>query len=126
VIRARDAMREAIRLFGVVYVDAHSQGSMVGYQSFLMLTPAERSRVHYEGNGSQMVVDKNKLGLAEAVNNRYPKDPVPMVNDILKYMGMRPWNQEWTYLVRQPATEDTVGHNYLVNYLYGKRREDGK
>jgi hypothetical protein len=126
VLRARDGMKEAIQKYGVVYLDAHSQGTMTDYQAFLMLSLAERSRVHYEGKGGQMYVDKEKLGLAEAINIRYPKDPVPIMNDVLKYVGMRPWHQVWTGLERQRDTEDTFGHNYLVNYLNGKRKEDGK
>ncbi len=125
-IRARDAMRESIQKYGIVDIDAHSQGSAIANAAFSMLTPAERSRVVYDGAGSQMYVDGEKLGLMKATNSRYPTDPVPMVNDVLKWVGLRPWKQEWVWLERQPATEDRLGHNYLVNYLNGKRPEEKK
>jgi hypothetical protein len=91
-----------------------------------MLTPAERSRVVYVGNGSQTYVNGQKLGLKETTNIRYPKDPVGKVNYVLKWVGMRPWKQDWVVLERQPEREDWMGHNYLVNYVNGKRPEEKK
>jgi hypothetical protein len=39
---------------------------------------------------------------------------------------MRPWNQVWVKLVHDRSTEDYIHHNYLKDYVNGKRREDGK
>ena len=125
-IRARDAMRYSIQQYGCVYVWAHSQGTAIAKAALSMLTLAERSRVIYEGAGPQTYVDGKKLGLKEAANIRYPKDPIPITNDVLKWIGMRPKNQDWIYLERQPRKEDLMGHNFLENYLDGKRPEGRK
>jgi hypothetical protein len=123
-IRARNAMREAIQKHGIVYVESHSQGSASADGGISMLTSAERSRVVYKGDGPQKYIDREKYGLKAATNIRYPKDPMPTVNDVLKYVGLRSWKQDWVVLERQPETEDWIGHNYLVNYLNGKRPEE--
>lgn len=123
-IRARDAMRYSIQHYGCVFVLAHSQGTAIAWAGLLMLTSAERARVIFEGDGSQMYVDGKKIGLKETANIRYPKDPIPITNDVLKWVGLRPKKQEWIVLERQPSKEDTLGHNYRANYLYGKRPEE--
>jgi hypothetical protein len=123
-IRARDAMRQSIRQYGIVFVKAHSQGTAIALAGMSMLTPAERSRVIYEGNGSQTYVDGGRLGLKAAANIRYPKDPIPRTNDVLKWVGLRPWKQDWVVLERNTKTEDRMGHNFLVNYLKGQRPEE--
>ncbi|HNC75335.1 MAG TPA: hypothetical protein PK362_10690, partial [Elusimicrobiota bacterium] len=85
----------SIQQYGCVYVWAHSQGTAIAKAALSMLTLAERSRVIYEGAGPQTYVDGKKLGLKEAANIRYPKDPIPITNDVLKWIGMRPKNQDW-------------------------------
>jgi hypothetical protein len=125
-IRTRDGIRESIQKFGIANVEAHSQGTAISKAAFSMLTPAERSRVVYEGNGSQTYVAGQRFGLKGSTNIRYPKDPVPMTNDVLKWVGLRPWKQDWVVLDRQSANEDWLGHNYLVHYLNGKKQEGSR
>jgi hypothetical protein len=126
VIRARDAIKDVIQKYGSVSVRAFSQGSAITSAALDMLTPEERSRVTYEGDGAQKYIDGEARGLKAATNVRYPIDPVAKVNGVLKYVGMRPWKQDWVELERNKATEDLIGHDFLADYVNGKRREDGQ
>lgn len=114
-IHAKDALREAIRTRGEVQAVAHSQGTAVFYQGAKLLEPEERSKISYQGFGAQRYVDGEKLGLQFARNVRYEKDPVPVVNDLLKVTGMRPLHQEWERLPQEPTLK---GNNHSFDPYY--------
>jgi hypothetical protein len=67
-INAAQAMKAGIAEKGSVYVLAHSQGSEVFHQALKLLTPEERSKVHYQGFGPETYIDGEALGLASARN----------------------------------------------------------
>jgi hypothetical protein len=67
-----------------VYVVAHSQGTAIFAQAMELLSPAERSKVHFYGAGSEWFIDREQYGLASAENVWNKKDPIPMLANNLR------------------------------------------
>jgi len=84
VINAALAMKEGIKEKTDVYVIAHSQGSEVFMEALKLLSPEERSHVHYQGFGSETYVDAQKVGIADARNVINIGDNVPKVSNACK------------------------------------------
>jgi hypothetical protein len=107
-IRAAGAMKQGIREKGEVFVIAHSQGAAITNSALKLLTPEERSKVHYQGFGGQTYIDANKQGLAEASNYRQTHDGVPYVGNSLKdlakispILAALPGNYEMSAILRR-------------------------
>jgi len=78
------ALKEGIKEKGEVFAVVHSQGSEVFREAVKLLTPEERSHVHYQGFGSETYIDAKELGLAEARNVINRGDLIPKVANAAK------------------------------------------
>jgi pimeloyl-ACP methyl ester carboxylesterase len=88
------AIRAGIKEKGEVFVVAHSQGSAIFKQSLSLLTPEEKSKIHYIGLGPEWIIDAKSEGLASATNILNRGDPVPTFGNRLKFISnlIFPWN----------------------------------
>lgn len=73
----------------ILHYMTHSQGGLVAYRALEMLTSKERERIFMTTYGSAKIIDKNKLGLAGAINNIGTKDPIPFLGDPIGYVRAR-------------------------------------
>jgi hypothetical protein len=128
------AIRKGIDLKGEVYVVAHSQGTAIFARALELLTPAERSKIHYYGAGSEWFVDPAKYGLASAENVWNKKDIVPsfgnyirVTNSLLPVESSRKYrpvtrvigdDQSWREIeITWPGTGSRNHHNFSIYYL---------
>jgi hypothetical protein len=132
------AIRKGIDLRGEVYVVAHSQGTAIFARALELLTPAERSKIHYYGAGSEWFVDPAKHGLAGAENVWNKKDIVPsfgnyirITNNLLPVESSRKYrpvtrvigdDKSWREIsVLWPGEGSKNYHNFEIYYLNDMR-----
>jgi hypothetical protein len=134
-IRAADAMKQAISEKGSVYVIAHSQGSAIFNSALQLLTPEERSNVHYQGFGPEKYINASQTGIAESYNCEHVNDIVPqmgneakkvvfqriqMTTDPVMYIyekaTYKPEQNSWDYLKIKSDDPHSV-ENYINNKL---------
>ncbi len=82
VLETARAIKQGILEKGEVFVVAHSQGTKIFEMALNLLTPEERSKVHYYGAGGQSFVDADVHGLASARNVWNEGDKIPHVNKV--------------------------------------------
>lgn len=120
-IRAANAMKKAINdpKIGEVYVVAHSQGSAVFERALSLLTPEERSKVHYQGFGPQKYIDAEQYGLGSARNVRHARDPVPVANDAREAVGIQSKSENWEVVGTKEKNEgyNLQYHGFEETYL---------
>jgi hypothetical protein len=104
-VQTATAVRQGISEKGEVYLIAHSQGTAISNAALELLTPAERSKVHYLGLGSETYISANALGLADAKNIRNEGDLVPVMGNnvrVSNWLNPSEWSRKvgttWTQI----------------------------
>jgi len=138
-IRGANAIRSvAATGTGTIDVTAHSQGSMTFRRAMdLVEDPAIRSRIQYQGIGSETYISKNYLGLKSADNywnrsvgggNADGIDPIPGANyvpapsKVLGDMSFLMGGEAWRNVQSPHNVNEPDGNHHGVQYYAGYLR----